>query len=158
MKVLIAIAVVAVLVAAVHAVDDDEMKKHALEQRQKCLADLKGDEAELKELEEKHEVTTDFAKKMTLCMFRAFKIVDENDKYSKANIMEIAKKVLDGKPESEKKLKVAEEIADACDKEVGALQGAPEDTAKAVFDCLKKNVVEKTSGVRYGFAYESRAR
>ncbi|KAJ1528453.1 hypothetical protein ONE63_006864 [Megalurothrips usitatus] len=142
MKFYVAIAVAALAAAAVSALDDETIKKHAMEQRAKCLADLKGSEDELKEIEEKKEVETDFAKKMALCMFRAFKVLDENDKFSKANIMGMAKKVLDGRPEAETKLKHTEEIADACEKEVGAVQGAPEDTAKAVFDCLKKNVAE----------------
>ncbi|KAK3918176.1 General odorant-binding protein 28a [Frankliniella fusca] len=137
----LALAALAALACLAHAAEEEEaMKKEALEIRAKCLADLKGTEAELKEIEEKHEVTTDFAKKMTLCVFRAYKIIDDKNKFAKDSVVEAAKKAFAGK---EDMLKAAQEIAEACDKEVAAVEGPAEETAKSVYDCLKKNVIER---------------
>ncbi|XP_026275408.2 uncharacterized protein LOC113204431 isoform X1 [Frankliniella occidentalis] len=142
MKVQLVLAL-AVLASSTFAAEEEAMKKEALEIRGKCLADLKGTDEDLKEIEEKHEVSTDFAKKMTLCVFRAYKIIDDKNKFSKDNVVEVAKKAFDGKPKQEDMLKTAQEIAEACDKEVGALEGPAEETAKSVYDCLKKNVIER---------------
>ncbi|KAE8740439.1 hypothetical protein FOCC_FOCC014033 [Frankliniella occidentalis] len=130
MKVQLVLAL-AVLASSTFAAEEEAMKKEALEIRGKCLADLKGTDEDLKEIEEKHEVSTDFAK------------IDDKNKFSKDNVVEVAKKAFDGKPKQEDMLKTAQEIAEACDKEVGALEGPAEETAKSVYDCLKKNVIER---------------
>ena len=113
------------------------LPKEVVEVRTKCLTPK--EEEELKGFENKPALDKDLEKAKMLCIFRGHKVIGEDNKYSKLNLMRLAHQFLDGKPDGEAKLKSAQEIADLCEKSAEPAPAALWDLANNIFICLKKN-------------------
>ncbi|XP_034238274.1 general odorant-binding protein 19d isoform X2 [Thrips palmi] len=145
MKVLVVLAA-CVLVCSAAAVDDAEREK-AKQIKQQCKQEAGATDADVSELKDKDELTSPAAKKMMACVFTKNKIM-QNNKFSKEGSMEVARKLMAGRPGSEAKLKIAEQIAENCNKEIGSVEASGDEMAKLIFDCLKKQAKEKIAAVK----------
>ncbi|KAJ1528452.1 hypothetical protein ONE63_006863 [Megalurothrips usitatus] len=133
MKVLVLLAVS--LLVCVLA--DDAAREKAREIKRQCKEEAGATDDDVKSLKEKDQLSSPVTKKMMACVFSKNKIM-QNNKFSKEGSMQVARELMSGRPDSETKLKIAEQIADNCAKEIGGIDTTGDEMAKLIFDCLKK--------------------
>ncbi|XP_026276672.1 general odorant-binding protein 19d-like isoform X3 [Frankliniella occidentalis] len=141
MKVFVLLAVALVAYASA----DEAARERAKAIKKECKEQAGATDDDLKELKEKDELLSPVNKKLMACVFSKNKIM-QNNKFSKEGSMEVARELMSGRPESETKLKIAEQIADNCAKEIGNVETTGDEMAKLIFNCLKKQAKEKIAG------------
>nr|WBW64302.1 OBP5 [Frankliniella intonsa] len=140
MKVLlIALALAA---CAACAVADDAARERAKAIKKECKEQVGATDDDVKELKEKDQLLSPVNKKLMACVFSKNKIM-QNNKFSKEGSMQVARELMSGRPSSESKLKIAEQIADNCAQEIGDVETSGEEMAKLIFNCLKKQAKER---------------
>ncbi|KAK3918175.1 General odorant-binding protein 28a [Frankliniella fusca] len=120
---------VALAACAGCAVADDAARERAKAIKKECKEQVGATDDDVKELKEKDQLLSPVNKM-------------QNNKFSKEGSMQVARELMGGRPSSENKLKIAEQIADNCAKEIGDVETSGEEMAKLIFNCLKKQAKE----------------